>query len=141
MRGANASHLSRLSLAVQRSSAVQVECSPQVLVQQEAHSRLLALGLVAERNLDSALVLVARSLDQRQSSLDPQQVLGLVVLGLEAVRILVQQEARSLDLVVRQQVQQVQQVRTAESVRQLAETRSYLEVLYLARCLSRNDLA
>ena len=77
---------------MQRSSAAQVECSPQVLVQQEAHN------LVA----------------------------------------LVQQEARNLDLVVRQQVQQV---RTAESVRQLAETRSYLEVLYLARCLSRNDLA
>lgn len=85
-----------------------------------------------------ALDLVARSLDLRQSSLDPQQVLGLVVLGLEAVRILVQQEAHSLDLVARQQVQQV---RTAESVRQLAETRSYLEALYLARCLSRNDLA
>ena len=96
-----------------------------VLVQQEA------------RNLDSALVLVARSLDQRQSSLDPQQVLGLVVLGLEAVRILVQQEARSLDLVVRQQVQQVQ---TAESVRQLAETRSYLEVLCLAHFSIRNGL-
>ena len=84
-----------------------------------------------------ALVLVAQSLDPRQSSLDPQQVLGLVVLDLEA-RSLVQQEARSLDLVVRQQVQQV---RTAESVRQLAETRSYLEVLCLARCSSRNDLA
>ena len=92
---------------------------------------------MAERNLE-ALDLVVQSLVLRQSSLDPQQVLGLVVLGLEAVRILVQQEARSLDLVVRQQVQQVQ---TAESVRQLAETRSYLEVLFPARCLSRNDLA
>ena len=91
----------------------------------------MVLVLVAERNL------VAQSLDPRQSSLDPQQVLGLVVLDLEA-RSLVQQEARSLDLVVRQQVQQV---RTAESVRQLAETRSYLEVLCLARCSSRNDLA
>ena len=91
---------------------------------------------MAERNLE-ALVLAAQSLDPRQSSLDPQQVLGLVVLDLEA-RSLVQQEARSLDLVVRQQVQQVQ---TAESVRQLAETRSYLEVLCLARCSSRNDLA
>ena len=92
---------------------------------------------MAERNLE-ALDLVVQSLDLHQSSLDPQQVLGLVVLGLEAVRILVQQEARSLDLVVRQQVQQVQ---TAESVRQLAETRSYLAVLCLARCSSRNDLA
>ena len=96
----------------------------------------MVLDLVAERNLE-ALDLVAQSLDLRQSSLDPQQVLGLVVLDLEA-RSLVQQEARSLDLVVRQQVQQVQ---TAESVRQLAETRSYLEVLCLARCSSRNDLA
>ena len=92
---------------------------------------------MAERNLE-ALDLVVQSLDPRQSSLDPQQVLGLVVLGLEAVRILVQQEVHSLDLVVRQQVQQVQ---TAESVRQLAETRSYLEVLSPARCSSRNDLA
>ena len=97
---------------------------------------LVVLDLVAERNL-VALVLAAQSLDPRQSSLDPQQVLGLVVLDLEA-RSLVQQEARSLDLVVRQQVQQV---RTAESVRQLAETRSYLEVLFPARCSSRNDLA
>ena len=97
----------------------------------------MVLDLVAERNLE-ALDLVVQSLDPRQSSLDPQQVLGLVVLGLEAVRILVQQEARSLDLVARQQVQQVQ---TAESVRQLAETRSYLEVLFPARCSSRNDLA
>ena len=96
----------------------------------------MALDLVAERNLE-ALDLVVQSLDLRQSSLDPQQVLGLVVLDLEA-RSLVQQEARSLDLVVRQQVQQV---RTAESVRQLAETRSYLEVLFPARCSSRNDLA
>ena len=96
----------------------------------------MVLVLVAERNL-VALVLAAQSLDPRQSSLDPQQVLGLVVLDLEA-RSLVQQEARSLDLVVRQQVQQV---RTAESVRQLAETRSYLAVLCLARCSSRNDLA
>ena len=97
---------------------------------------LVVLVLVAERNLE-ALDLVVQSLDPRQSSLDPQQVLGLVVLDLEA-RSLVQQEARSLDLVVRQQVQQV---RTAESVRQLAETRSYLEVLFPARCSSRNDLA
>lgn len=97
----------------------------------------MALVLVAERNLE-ALDLAVQSLDPRQSSLDPQQVLGLVVLGLEAVRILVQQEAHSLDLVVRQQVQQV---RTAESVRQLAETRSCLAVLCLARCSSRNDLA
>ena len=97
---------------------------------------LVVLDLVAERNLE-ALDLVVQSLDLRQSSLDPQQVLGLVVLDLEA-RSLVQQEARSLDLVVRQQVQQV---RTAESVRQLAETRSYLEVLFPARCSSRNDLA
>ena len=95
------------------------------------------LDLVAERNL-VVLDLVVQSLDLHQSSLDPQQVLVLVVLGLEAARSLVQQEARSLDLVVRQQVQQV---RTAESVRQLAETRSYLEVLCLARCSSRNDLA
>ena len=101
---------------------------------------LAALALVAERNLE-ALDLVVRSLDLHQSSLDPQQVLGLVVLDLEAAQSLVQQEARNLDLVVRQQVQQVQQVRTAESVRQLAETRSYLEVLCLARCSSRNDLA
>ena len=92
---------------------------------------------MAVRNLE-ALDLVVQSLDLHQSSLDPQQVLDLVVLGLEAVRILVQQEARSLDLVVRQQVQQVQ---TAESVRQLAETRSYLVVLFPARCSSRNDLA
>ena len=97
----------------------------------------MVLDLVAERNL-VVLDLVVQSLDLHQSSLDPQQVLGLVVLGLEAVRILVQQEARSLVLVVRQQVQQV---RTAESVRQLAETRSYLEVLFPARCSSRNDLA
>lgn len=117
---------------MQRSSAAQVECSPQVLVQQEAHN-LVALDLVAERNL-VALGLVARSLDLRQSSLDPQQVLGLVVLDLEVAQSLVQQEARNLVLVVRQQVQQVQQVQTAESVRQLAETRSYLEVLFLARC-------
>ena len=92
---------------------------------------------MAERNLE-ALDLVVQSLDLHQSSLDPQQVLGLVVLDLEAAQSLVQQEAHSLDLVVRQQVQQV---RTAESVRQLAETRSYLEVLCLARCSSRNDLA
>ena len=92
---------------------------------------------MAERNLE-ALDLVVQSLVLRQSSLDPQQVLGLVVLGLEAAQSLVQQEARNLDLVVHQQVQQV---RTAESVRQLAETRSYLEVLCLARCSSRNDLA
>ena len=97
----------------------------------------MVLDLVAERNLE-ALHLVAQSLDLHQLSLDPQQVLGLVVLGLEAAQSLVQQEARNLDLVVRQQVQQV---RTAESVRQLAETRSYLEVLCLARCSSRNDLA
>lgn len=92
---------------------------------------------MAERNLE-ALDLVVQSLDPRQSSLDPQQVLVLVALDLEAVQSLVQQEARNLDLVVRQQVQQV---RTAESVRQLAETRSYLEVLFPARCSSRNDLA
>lgn len=127
---------------MQRSSAVQAECSQQVLVQQEAHSRyqvlgLVALVLVAERNLE-ALDLVVQSLDLRQSSLDPQQVLGLVVLDLEAAQSLVQQEVHSLDLVVRQQVQQVQ---TAASVRQLAETRSYLEVLFPARCSSRNDLA
>ena len=97
----------------------------------------MALGLEAVRNL-VALDLVARSLDLRQSSLDPQQVLGLVVLDLEAAQSLVQQEARNLDLVVRQQVQQVQ---PAETVRQLAETRSYLEVLFPARCSSRNDLA
>ena len=97
---------------------------------------LVALVLVAERNLE-ALVLAVQSLDPRQSSLDPQQVLGLAVLDLEA-RSLVQQEARSLDLAVRQQVQQV---RTAESVRQLAETRSCLAVLFPARCSSRNDLA
>ena len=97
----------------------------------------MALDLVAERNLE-ALDLVVQSLDPRQSSLDPQQVLGLVVLDLEAAQSLVQQEARNLDLVVRQQVQQVQ---TAASVRQLAETRSYLEVLCPARCSSRNDLA
>lgn len=95
------------------------------------------LDLVAERNLE-ALDLVVQSLDLRQSSLDPQQVLGLVVLDLEAAQSLVQQEVRNLDLVVRQQVQQVQ---TAASVRQLAETRSYLEVLFPARCSSRNDLA
>ena len=96
----------------------------------------MVLDLVAERNL-VALDLVARSLDLRQSSLDPQQVLGLVVLDLEAAQSLVQQEARNLDLVVRQQVQQVQ---TAETVRQLAETRSYLEVLCLAHFSSRNGL-
>ena len=92
----------------------------------------MVLDLAAERNL---------------VALDPQQVLGLVVLDLVVLdlvvldleaRSLVQQEVHSLDLVVRQQVQQVQ---TAESVRQLAETRSYLEVLCLARCSSRNDLA
>lgn len=97
----------------------------------------MALVLVAERNLE-ALDLVVQSLDLHQSSLDPQQVLGLVVLDLEAAQSLVQQEVHSLDLVVRQQVQQVQ---TAASVRQLAETRSYLEVLFPARCSSRNDLA
>ena len=91
---------------------------------------------MAERNLE-ALDLVVQSLDLRQSSLDPQQVLGLVVLGLEAAQSLVQQEAHSLDLVVRQQVQQV---RTAESVRQLAEMRSYLEVLCLVHFSIRNGL-
>ncbi len=99
----------------------------------------MALGLEAVRIL-VALDLVARSLDLRQSSLDPQQVLGLVVLDLEVAQSLVQQEARNLVLVVRQQVQQAQQVRTAESVRQLAETRSYLEVLCLAHFSSRNGL-
>lgn len=96
----------------------------------------MVLDLVAERNLE-ALDLVVQSLDPRQSSLDPQQVLGLVALDLEAAQSLVQQEARNLDLVVRQQVQQVQ---TAESVRQLAETRSYLVVLCLAHFSSRNGL-
>ena len=96
----------------------------------------MVLDLVAERNLE-ALDLVVQSLDLHQSSLDPQQVLGLVVLDLEA-RSLVQQEARNLDLAVRQQAQQV---RTVESVRQLAETRSFLVVLFPARCSSRNDLA
>ena len=91
---------------------------------------------MAERNLE-ALDLVVQSLDLRQSSLDPQQVLGLVVLDLEAAQSLVQQEVHSLDLVVRQQVQQV---RTAESVRQLAETRSCLAVLCLAHFSIRNGL-